>query len=283
MVEEKLDIHTDIIEQLNYYVDENTIPNILFYGPYGGGKKHILNHLLDRIYDGVKDREQYIMTVNCAFGKGIKFIREELKFFAKTNIGKHTLSVGNDDDDDDDEQIEKKDIIKSIILLYGEHLTVDAQSALRRCIELFSHHTRFFIIVQDKTKLLLPILSRMAHIYVDNPYIKSEKKNINLHLYKKQKDAVINRRKTNIIGKIINNWRELKEPIQQKEVIEIIHDIYERGITFIDILNYIKNHHKSSLTLYEYLLEMDNIRHNICDERMCMYIGLNKYIIRYLS
>ena len=29
---------------------------------------------------------KYVMCVNCAHGKGIKFIRDELKFFAKTNI-----------------------------------------------------------------------------------------------------------------------------------------------------------------------------------------------------
>ena len=28
----------------------------------------------------------YHMIVNCSHGKGIKFIREDLKFFAKTNI-----------------------------------------------------------------------------------------------------------------------------------------------------------------------------------------------------
>lgn len=290
MTDEKLNIHKDIIHQLDHYVDANTIPNILLYGQHGGGKKHLLNYLLDRIYEGVENREQYIMTVNCAFGKGIKFIREELKFFAKTNIGKQIVisketSIHDMDENQDGKTTQKsKDIIKSIILLYGEHLTIDAQSALRRCIELFSHHTRFFIVVQDKTKLLLPILSRMAHIFVDIPYIKEEKAHINLHLYKKRKDPVITRRKNNILDKIFNKWRESKNPNSSpKDVIKMIHDLYERGITFRDILIYIRCNEPPSLTLYQYLMEMDNIRHNICDERMCMFIGLNKYVIRYLS
>ena len=29
--------------------------------------------------------KEYVMYVNCAHGKGIRFIRDELKFFAKTN------------------------------------------------------------------------------------------------------------------------------------------------------------------------------------------------------
>ena len=57
------------------------------------------------------------MYVNCAHGKGIKFIREELKFFAKT----HIHSNGGD-------------TFKSIVLFNGDKLTMDAQSALRRCI-----------------------------------------------------------------------------------------------------------------------------------------------------
>ena len=30
--------------------------------------------------------KSFVMYVNCSHGKGIKFIREELKFFAKTHI-----------------------------------------------------------------------------------------------------------------------------------------------------------------------------------------------------
>jgi hypothetical protein len=74
-----------------------------------------------------------------------------LKFFAKTNV-----------------QFSSGIWFKTIVLLNASHLTIDAQSALRRCIELFSHNTRFFIIVENKHKLLQPILSRFCEIYVPN-------------------------------------------------------------------------------------------------------------------
>ena len=108
--------------------------------------------------------KNYVMEVNCAHGKGIKFIRDELKFFAKTNIN-----------------LKDGEIFKTIVLLNADKLTIDAQSALRRCIELFSHSTRFFIIVEDKYKLLKPILSRFCEIYVPEPII--DGKVINLHSY----------------------------------------------------------------------------------------------------
>jgi len=89
------------------------------------------------------------MSINCAHGKGIKFVRDELKFFAKTHI--HS---------------EGGNIFKSIILLNADKLTMDAQSALRRCIELFSHNTRFFMVVENKYKLLKLNLHKLLVLYL---------------------------------------------------------------------------------------------------------------------
>jgi hypothetical protein len=48
--------------------------------------KHSYEDFINEIYDNDKMViKNYVLNVNCAHGKGIKFIREELKFFAKTN------------------------------------------------------------------------------------------------------------------------------------------------------------------------------------------------------
>ena len=160
-----LEIHQDIKEKLRYFNSIHKIPNIIFNGPSGSGKSTIVNEFISLIYDGNKEKiNDFVMYVNCTHGKGIKFIREELKFFAKT----HIHSNGGD-------------TFKSIVLFNGDKLTMDAQSALRRCIELFSHNTRFFIIVEDKYKLLKPILSRFCEIYISEPEYKG--KIINLYKY----------------------------------------------------------------------------------------------------
>ena len=115
------------------------LPNIIFHGASGSGKRTIVNDFIHLIYGENKHKIQdFVMYVNCAHGKGIKFIREELKFFAKTHINSNG---GNN--------------FKSIILLNADKLTMDAQSALRRCIELFSHNTRFFIVAEDKYNLII--------------------------------------------------------------------------------------------------------------------------------
>ena len=69
-------------------------------------------------------------------------------------------------------------IFKSIILFNAEKLTNDAQSALRRCIETFSHNTRFFIVIENIENILSPILSRFCNIYIPYPIINKKKTNL---------------------------------------------------------------------------------------------------------
>jgi DNA polymerase III delta prime subunit len=160
-----LTIHQPIREKLDYFHQVQKIPHIIFHGPSGSGKRTLLYEFIEKIYNGDKERiKQYTMNINCAHGKGIKFIREDLKFFAKT----HIHSNGGD-------------VFKSILLMNADKLTMDAQSALRRCIELFSHNTRFFIVVEDKYKLLKPILSRFCEIYV--PEVMVDGQPVNLYQY----------------------------------------------------------------------------------------------------
>lgn len=148
--------HEDIHAKLQYFIATKKIPNIIFHGESGSGKRTILNDFLQKIYDSDRQKmKTHIMTVECCHGKGIKFIREDLKFFAKAHIqSNHGANF------------------KTIVLLNADSLTIDAQSALRRCIELFSHNTRFFILVENKERLLNPILSRFCEIYVSSRSVK---------------------------------------------------------------------------------------------------------------
>ena len=161
-------IHEKIKAKLTSFIENKRVPHIIFHGPCGSGKRSILNFFIHSIYLNDKETmKKYVMYVDCAHGKGIRFIRNELKFFAKTNI-----------------QNKKGGVFKSIILFNADQLTIDAQSALRRCIELFSHTTRFFIVITNKNGLLIPILSRFCSIYVSLPII--DGKRLNLYEYKKK-------------------------------------------------------------------------------------------------
>ena len=92
-----LKIHTQIYDKLEYFIEKNKIPNIIFHGHSGSGKKMVVHNFLDKIYNNDKKlKKKNTMFVNCSHGGGIKFIREELIFFAKsiliTTI-KHCLKV----------------------------------------------------------------------------------------------------------------------------------------------------------------------------------------------
>jgi len=166
-------IHSDlqtITDKLDRFYESEKIPHIIFHGSSGTGKQTIVNYFLSKIYGGDKPKiKNNVMTVNCAHGKGIKFIREDLKFFAKTNI---QFSCGV--------------LFKSIVLYNADYLTIDAQSALRRCIEIFSSNTRFFIVVENKNKLLKPILSRFCEIYVPDMLDETTGRIQNLHTVRVQ-------------------------------------------------------------------------------------------------
>lgn len=138
-------------EKLTDFITHKNVPHLLFYGVSGSGKKTLVNWFINQLYNDKETINEYVMYVNCGHCKGIKFVREELKFFSKTNINVNGRG-GH--------------FFKSVVLLNADKLTIDAQSAMRRCIEIFSHTTRFFIVVDDKCKILKPILSRLCEIYL---------------------------------------------------------------------------------------------------------------------
>ena len=46
-----LNIHQNIKEKLNYFHQIHKIPNILFHGPTGSGKRSIVNEFVQKIYE----------------------------------------------------------------------------------------------------------------------------------------------------------------------------------------------------------------------------------------
>jgi hypothetical protein len=221
-------IHEDIYEQLNGYYKNNQIPNIIFHGASGTGKKRIVTDFIDKIYNN--DRKvitNNVMFVNCSHGKGIKFIREDLKFFAKANL--ETKLYVN---------------FKTIVLLNADFLTNDAQSALRRCIELFSYTTRFFMIVENKHKLLNPILSRFCEIYVPECY--ANNKFINLHqitLEKITNNDILVKKKESFINETIEQIKLDKADgkLTNAQVLQFCDNIYENGYSTMDVVKSVKN------------------------------------------
>jgi DNA polymerase III delta prime subunit len=258
-----LQIHQNIKNKLNYFYEIHKIPNILFHGPSGSGKRTIVNEFIHKIYSNDREKiKSFVMYVNCSHGKGIKFIREDLKFFAKTHINSNG---GN--------------IFKSIVLLNADKLTMDAQSALRRCIELFSHNTRFFIIAEDKYNLMKPILSRFCEIYVPEPVINNSIINLyqyNLNEIFKMKDTKIQR--TEWLKKELN--KSIKKNIGLNEIISICIKLYEKAYSALDIMSLLENSKFMEEIIsiekrYELLICFNRVRKEFRNEKLLILFVLN--------
>ena len=250
----QLDIHQNITEKLDFFIKVQKIPNILFHGPSGSGKRTIVYRFIDRIYKNDKlVKQNNIMFVNCAQGKGIKFIREDLKFFAKTHIN---FKNGN--------------FFKTVILSNADKLTIDAQSALRRCIELFSHTTRFFIIVEDKYKLLRPILSRFSEIYVPLPLLDGNP--INLHRHNIESESSV-KQITSLKRTLVN----LGTPA---ELYELSQKYYDKGITGLDLISYIIKTYKNGSYKYKLLAVIQKVRRELRGEKLILIFILNLMAFR---
>lgn len=157
-----------VLQRLNYFLQTKKIPHLLFHGKSGTGKRTIVNQFIREILDHDQKRiENNVLYVNCAHEKGIQFIRCEIKNFARINVQyiiptQHTQQHTNQNQ----KPKSKNEMFKIIVLQNADKLTIDAQSALRRSIEIYSNNTRFFIIVENIQKILNPILSRFCEIYV---------------------------------------------------------------------------------------------------------------------
>jgi len=249
-------IHLPIKSQLEQFYKSNKIPHIIFHGASGTGKRTLVHWFLNKIYSNNKLlMKSNIMLVNCAHGKGIKFIREELKFFAKSNI-----------------QSNQGVLFKTIVLLNADFLTNDAQSALRRCIELFSNNTRFFIIVENKNKLLNPILSRFCEIYIPES-VNSLHKIQNLHKIREFQDSP---------KQSLELERSVLENCSHIDFVKLSIQLYNDGFSCLDIIEWIKTAESgfSEFDISRIVLCFNKIRPEYRCERLLMLYMFDYVFLR---
>ena len=257
-----MELPKNIIEKLEYFYNSNQIPNIIFHGSSGSGKTTIVHYFLNMIYNSDKTKiKSNVMSVNCSHGKGIKFIREDLKFFAKANL-QSTMGVK----------------FKTIVLYNADSLTNDAQSALRRCIEQFSFNTRFFIIVENKHKLLNPIVSRFCEIYVPEHIV--DGKIVNLHQYTLEQNMDLSDNKV-ANAKWVRDYLDTQEISTNRTCSDVSVALYEKGFSCIDLMNYIAQSDKwDDYNKANIQMCFNKIKSEFRCEKMLMMYMLNFVFLR---
>ena len=163
------------------------------------------------------------------------------------------------------------------MLLNAGSLTIDAQSALRRCIEQFSNTTRFFIIIEDKSKLLKPLISRFCDIYVPLPIINN--KEINLYLYNKKQDnefKAYNAKRNVWLKKYFND-----NIPKFNNITNIVDCLYNNGYNCKDLEEYINKDKKiDNLKKLEILISYNKFAKDVKNEKLLMTYLINIMFFR---
>jgi len=250
-----------IHEKLDFFCTTNNVPNILFCGPTGSGKSTIIHNFIHQIYnqDAVKIKN-YTKYIDCTHSKGIKFIREDLKFFAQSNfIDENTFKI--------------------IILQNADKLTIDAQSALRRYIEIFIKTTRFFIDVVEEFGLIKPILSRFCTLYIPLPVSDKTKKIVNLYKLNMTRNpnstilTKINATNRDNIRKKIQLLLKKHHSLTNTNVLCMADALYKAGVSSLDVVILIKNGtlmHNNLALQYDILYAFNNLQKEIRCEKLLM-------------
>ncbi|MEF8878847.1 MAG: replication factor C small subunit [Candidatus Thermoplasmatota archaeon] len=141
----------EIVERLKAYAKTRNVPHLIFAGPAGTGKTTSALALSKELFG--ETWKQNFHELNASDERGIKIVRGKIKDFARTApIGKTSFKI--------------------IFLDEADSLTPDAQAALRRTIEKYTHICRFILSANYSSKIIEPIQSRCT-LFRFNP-IKDE-------------------------------------------------------------------------------------------------------------
>jgi len=132
----------EIISRLKTFVQERNLPHLLLVGPAGVGKTTSILALSRDLYG--PGYRNFILELNASDERGINVIRDKVKNFARTAAMASPVSF------------------KILIMDEADHLTSDAQHALRRTMEMYTKTARFCLIGNYSENIIDPIQSRCS-------------------------------------------------------------------------------------------------------------------------
>ncbi len=130
-----------VVRRLVRFVETKSVPHCLFAGPPGTAKTTAAMALARDLFGEWFDRN--FMELNASDERGIDVVRNQIKNFARA------VPAGGAP-------------FKILVLDEADHLTADAQHALRRTMEAFASSCRMILICNYSSRIIPPIQSRCA-------------------------------------------------------------------------------------------------------------------------
>ena len=160
-----------IVDIFQNIITTKNVPNLMIYGKSGTGKSYLVHWLLMKLFKNhIKDR---VLMMSLIDERGISTMREKIKAFSNILV-KEDPNLPS---------------VKVIVFDQAEYLSMDAQNALRRIIELSNNITRFIFITRNTRAIIDPILSRCLQLNFCSSAVEKRKKDyINFFPNVPQKD-----------------------------------------------------------------------------------------------
>lgn len=131
-----------ITDKVKEYIKQGDIPQLMFHGKQGTGKTSLAKIIVDKI-------QCDYLYINASDENSVDNVRNEIKQFVST------VSMNNQ--------------LKVVILDEFDHMTRNAQAALRNMMETFVETSRFILTCNYPERVIQPIMSRTQSFSVSPP------------------------------------------------------------------------------------------------------------------
>lgn len=270
---QKIVTQQDTINTIMKFVDDGIIPHMLFYGPSGIGKT---TTILALVHELKKSKNLISIELNSSEQRGIGTIREKIQNFAKS---KHLYNNGS----------------KMIILDEVDAMTKNAQTALKKIIDLYSNNVSFCLIGNYINNIIMSLRSRcmcLKFMPIDKKsskdILESIIKNENIEISEKALDYIVDNSDGDL-RKCINVLQSVSitnKKIECNDIYQLINVPYQEQIeNILTILQ--KETFKNAYNKLNNIIQENNINLNsIIDGIHSKIITLkleDEYLIYILS